>query len=180
MTFIDLQSACDIASVVLCDIDRLFQGPIFQKLISKNGENQCKTTRDDICRFHDLLSNGIANVIFFDLDLLFTRSNILNVNILKTVRAGAKLQEMTFVDFNICHRMASLRMLYSLTFTYFSNSNFKCQYLEDGESQRKIARGNIYRFQHLPSNSIIVNVVLFDRDLAFHGQIFQISISRKR
>ena len=42
----------------------------------------------------------------------------------KTVRASAKLQEMTFVDFNICYWMASLRMFYSLTLTYFSRSNF--------------------------------------------------------
>ena len=71
----------------------------------------------------------------------------------KTVRASAKLYEMTFVDFNICHVMASLRMLYSLTLTYFSRSNFNYQYLEYGESQRKTARGDIYRFQHLSSNT---------------------------
>ena len=106
-----------------------------------------------------------------------SRSNFSNVNISKTVRAGAKLQEMTFVDCNICSRMASLRMLYSLILTYFSRLNFKCQYLENGESYRKTARGDIYSFQNLPSISIIANVVLFDLDL---GQIFQMSISRKR
>ena len=38
----------------------------------ENGESYRKTTRDDICRFQYLLSNCIiANVILFDLDLLF-------------------------------------------------------------------------------------------------------------
>ena len=48
------------------------------------------------------------------------------------VSASIKLQEMTFVDKNICY-IASLRMLYSLTLTY-----------------------------------------------VFQGQIFQMSVSRKR
>ena len=34
-----------------------------------------------------------------------------NVNMSKMVRANEKLQEKTFVDFNICYRIASLRML---------------------------------------------------------------------
>ena len=47
-------------------------------------------------------------VVFRDLDLLFQGRNISNVNISKTVRASVKLQETTFVDFNICYVMASL------------------------------------------------------------------------
>ena len=45
------------------------------------------------------------------------------VNISKTVRASAKLQEMIFIDCNICYRMASLRMLYSDLDLGFSRSN---------------------------------------------------------
>ena len=48
-----------------------------------------------------------------------SRSNISNVNISKTVRASAKVQSVTFVDFSICHRMASLRILYSLTLSWW-------------------------------------------------------------
>ena len=70
---------------------------------------------------------------YFDLDLVF-QGQTSNVNISKTVRDSAKLQEMTFVDFNICYRMASLRMLYYLTLTYFFKVNFKCEYLENDES----------------------------------------------
>ena len=42
------------------------------------------------------------------------------MTISKTVGASAKLQEITLVEFNICYRMASLRMLYSLILTYFN------------------------------------------------------------
>ena len=65
-----------------------------------------------------MASNGIiANIILFDRDLLY-QGQTPNVNISKTVKASAKkLQEVIFIDFNICHRIASLRMLYSLTLT---------------------------------------------------------------
>ena len=75
--------------------------------------------------------------------------------------AGAKLQEETFIDFNICHRLASLRMLYSLTLTLFFNVEyFKCKYLENGESSRKSTKHDICRFQYLPSNGIIANSLI--------------------
>ena len=41
------------------------------------------------------------------------------------VRENKKMEKMTFVDFDICQRMASLRKLYSQTLTYF----FKVKYL---------------------------------------------------
>ena len=64
----------------------------------------------------------------------FSRRNISNVNILKMVRASANVQNMTFVDFNICYRMASLRMLYYLTLTYF----FKVNRLHVNTFSRKV------------------------------------------
>ena len=83
--FWHLQSGCDIASVVLRHHDQLFQGHIFQMLISRQR--------------WELVQNC----------------------------------DITFVNFSICYRMASMWMLYSLTLTYFSRSNFNCQYLKNGE-----------------------------------------------
>ena len=57
-----------------------------------------QTARDDICRIRYLISNGvIANVTLFDRDLLL-QGQTLNVNIYKTVKASAKLHEVTFID----------------------------------------------------------------------------------
>ena len=43
--------------------------------------------------------NGItANVVLLDLDLIFLRSNISNLNISETVRAGVKLLRITFIE----------------------------------------------------------------------------------
>ena len=69
----------------------------------------------------------------------FLRSNMSNVS--KTVRANAKLQGMTFVFCNICYRMTSLQMLYSLTLIYFFKVKyFKCKYLENGVSYKKVPK----------------------------------------
>ena len=46
-------------------------------------------------------------------------STILNVNIAEMVKAGAKMHHMTFIDFDICHQIASLQKLYSMTLTNF-------------------------------------------------------------
>ena len=108
MTFVDfdiLQSNCIIANVITFDFDLVFQGKYFICQYIGNGESLSKTAGDNICRFQHLLSNDIiANVILFDLDLLF-EGQTSNVNISKTVKAGAKLHEVTFKDFNICHRI---------------------------------------------------------------------------
>ena len=56
------------------------------------------------------------------------------------VKAGAKLQGATFIDFDICHRMASMRKLSSVTLTYFPKVNkLKRQYLK-----KVRARANMY------------------------------------
>ena len=72
---------------------------------------------------HCNICYGMASLLF-DLDLLLSRSNNSNVNILKTVRAGAKTQQMTFVDFNIFYRMSLLPMLYSLPWPIFHGQIF--------------------------------------------------------
>ena len=62
-------------------------------------------------RFQHLPSNSIiANVVLFDLDLVFT-VKYFKCKYLETVSASGKLPNMTFVDVNICYLMASLRML---------------------------------------------------------------------
>ena len=42
----------------------------------------------------------------------FSRSNILNVNITKTLTTSEKMHTMTFVYFHICYGMTPLRMLH--------------------------------------------------------------------
>ena len=86
---------------------------------------------------------------------------------------------MTFVDFCICYRMASLRMLLFNRDLFFRGQTSNVNISKIVKASAKL-QGDIYKFQHLPSNSIIANVVLFDLDLVFQGQIFQMSISRKR
>ena len=73
--------------------------------------------------------------------------------------------------------MASLRMLYSLIVTYFSRLHFECQNLENGESWRKNARGDIFKFQHLPSIIIIASIVLFDLEFS-SSNISNVNISK--
>ena len=71
-----------------------------------------KNIKNDVYRFWHLQSAWhIASVALRDLDIFS------NDNISKTVRASAKLQEMTFIDINICYQMASMQMICSLTLT---------------------------------------------------------------
>ena len=59
--------------------------------------------------------NGITtSVVLGDFDLNF-QGQIRNADISKTVRAGVKMRDITFKD--IRYRIATLRMLYSVTFT---------------------------------------------------------------
>ena len=102
--------------------------------------------------------------MLYSLTLTYFQGQTSNVKISKAVKASANLQEVTFIDFNICHRIASLRMMYLTWFVMVKH--FKYQYLENGESQRKCGQHNICRFQYLPSNGIIENLILFDLDIA--------------
>ena len=56
----------------------------------------------------------------------------------------------------------------------------KCEYLENGESQRKMLKCDFYRGWYSPSNVTIANVLLRDLDLNFQGHKFETIISRKR
>ena len=126
MTFID-SDICYLPALLpvlhSVTVTYFFKVKYFKSQYVKNGESQRKTARDDICRFQYLLWNGIiANVILFHFDLLF-QGQTSTVIISKTVKASAKLQKVTFIEFNFCHRIASLRMLYSLALTQCSRSN---------------------------------------------------------
>ena len=48
----------------------------------------------------------------------FSRCTVWNVNILEVSSTGAEMRKMTFIDCDICHRMAPLRMLYSVILTF--------------------------------------------------------------
>ena len=64
----------------------------------------------DICHRMALLYNSVIMTYFL-------KEKIRQVNISEMVRASIKMHMRTFVYFN-CHRMASLRKLYSMTLTY--------------------------------------------------------------
>ena len=71
----------------------------------------------------------ICDFGFFHRILCFSRCLCLGVTTVHTGRISAKItnEKMTFVDFDICLRMASLRNLYSVTLTYFFKlKNLKC------------------------------------------------------
>ena len=98
-----------IAKIVLRDLDILFEGQIFETLISETVRTGAKLL---LC----LPSNGFnEEIVFCDLDLLFGGKKFKALIFLK----GIEMHEMIFVDFNICHRIASLLKFYSETLTYF-------------------------------------------------------------
>ena len=68
---------------------------------------------------------------------------------------------MNFVDFDSCHRMVYMRKLHSVTLTYFFvGKKFKKYiYIKRKEPRAKI------RGRHLPSNGVIVKILLRDLDL---------------
>ena len=62
---------------------------------------------------------------------------------------------MTFIDSHICHRMARLRMLYSVTVT-----------------NAQIHNDHIYRYCYSSSNGTIASVVIHDLEILFQYKIF--------
>ena len=69
------------------------------------------------------------------------------------------------------HRIAPPRMLYVVTLTYIVKvTNFKFEYLENGESWRKMLKYDFYRGWYLPRNGTIADAVLNDLNLNFQGQ----------
>ena len=68
----------------------------------------------------------------------FSWSNISNVNISKMVRSTTKMRDTDFKDFDICHRMALLQKMYSVTLTFFKVKYCKCLYLWNGESSKML------------------------------------------
>ena len=79
---------------------------------------------NDVCKLRHLWSNGdIAKIAHGDLDLFIdvTKSKTLYVS--EMVRANASMHWTSFGDFDICHRIASLRKLYFVNLTYFLKIN---------------------------------------------------------
>ena len=74
---------------------------------------------------------------------------------------------MEFVDFDIYHLMATLRMLYSVILT----NHFKVEEIDMSVSRKlqehKNANLDVYRHLYLPSKGTICNVVPSDFDLLF-------------
>ena len=83
---------------------------------------------------------------------------------------------MTFVDFDICHRKASLQKMYSGTLTIiFDLESLKCEirlfsYAAGHLNYEKIQQDT---FIHLQSNHVSPVVFLCDLDLHFRFQMFK-------
>ena len=83
-----------------------------------------------------------------------------------------------FVDFDICHRTASLRKLYSLTSTYifvfkclkYVNNLFVVVYCQLDKIMKKNKQ---YTFRHLRSNGVKSHFILRDIYLYFRFQMFK-------
>ena len=83
---------------------------------------------------------------------------------------------MTFIDFEICDLPVTLPVLYSVTLIYFFKVKcLKRQYVQNGESLRKSARGVICKFQYrMASLRMLYSLTL---TYFFHDQIFQVDVS---
>ena len=77
------------------------------------------------------LPNGIANVVLGDLNLHFQGQTF---NISETVRASAKMQAVTFIDVDICNRMASLRMTFVTLTEIMKDNIFKRYYFKNDKN----------------------------------------------
>ena len=71
------------------------------------------------------LNGTTVNVVRHNLDFRFQGHKFWNVNILKTVSASENSSCMTFIEFNICHRMGPLRTLIPWPWSKFSRSQGK-------------------------------------------------------
>ena len=92
---------------------------------------------------------------------------------------------MTFVDFVICHRIGSLKKLYSVTLTYIFN--FKCLKYVQFFCFRMLPEAKIIRKKYSNTHSKnlcdrtgYVSFFLRDLDLHFQGKKLKILIYRKR
>ena len=74
-----------------CDLDLHFDGKKLNKKIFRKRQELAQKCLGNIYRFWHLSSNGIIAKIVLWLWPIFWRSNILNLHILETVKAGAKI-----------------------------------------------------------------------------------------
>ena len=81
---------------------------------------------------------------------------------------------MTFVDFDISHRMALLRKLYYATVTYFLKvTKYNFYISETVRASAKLCGRHLWIIRRqLPSKGVIAKNVLRDLDLLFEVQMF--------
>ena len=97
--FWHLPSNTVIAQIVLRDLDLNFHGQV---------------SKSSICH----LTAPLRMLYIMTFDLHFQGHEFWNVNISKMVRSSKKCLSMTFIEFDICHRIGPFQMLYSVTLTY--------------------------------------------------------------
>ena len=73
--------------------------------------------------------------------------------------------KMQFIDFYICHRLAPLRKLYSVTLAYFSRSNHSSVSILETVSARTKMRETTFIDFDICKKGAIVKFVLRDLDL---------------
>ena len=79
---------------------------------------------------------------------------------------------MIFVDSDLCHWMASLQKLYSVTIIYFFNVKFL-----NVNVSSKLHNRSFVDFLYLPTNYTIMKVVPHDIDLLFNVKDWKVNIS---
>ena len=114
----------------------------------------------------------------------FSRSNILNVNISKTVRASSKITKISLVTFKDFLFVPSFRKQYSVTLTYLSSSNISnVNISETMRASASMLRTTFTDFDIWHRMAIamipIAKVVVLDLDIELHfqGQNWKQSLS---
>ena len=119
------------ANVVLHDLDLNVQGQTDREaiLISKHWKMETLLLPSDrksgICN-----RMAILQMLYSATMTKFSRSNISNIDISKTVRVSVKMRVMTFIDVGIRHLMVSLRLV-TQTLTKLSRSNIISKMITD-------------------------------------------------
>ena len=124
-----------------------------------------------ICTFWHLPSNGITvKIMLNDSDLLFEGKHFLNLISLKRWQLANKCVGVSFVDFDICHRMVSMQKFYCMTFTYILKVKIKDVNISEMVRVSAKMCGVFCRFWYFPSNSVNAKIEVCDIDLVSEGQ----------
>ena len=96
------------------------------------------------------------------------------------MRASEKMLKYDFVEVDIRHRMAPLRILYIITLTHiFKVKNLYANLWKTVRASEKCSSMTYIDIHHIIHSRTVTNVVLYDLDLNFQDQTFKTLISLK-